>query len=156
RFTPGDFAVLAHTPHIHLRVQPRTWLRRQQMERITLRLAAAEPFCRFQPHWMTRAILVTEPGDRLGEDLDAARGRDEGMSERITAKILEQHERLCGLGHLKESLRPEFVKVWPYQLPAGRLLPCRLVQMTYEFHLRASFSKCGAHAKALRQIREDH
>ena len=71
-FTAVDFAVLAHTPHIHLCMQPRTWLRRQQMEWITLRLAAAQPFRRFEPHWVTRAILVSEPGDRLGEDLDTA------------------------------------------------------------------------------------
>jgi len=58
RLAPSDLTLLADDAHVHLAMEPRRRLGRQQMQWILRRVRPAEPFSRRQPDWMAGAVVI--------------------------------------------------------------------------------------------------
>ena len=111
RFSPGSLALRADQPGIHLAVQFVPRLARNEMQRKPLRRSSAQPFSRLDPGWMRRAIVIAEPGDLVGIELDAAGGRAQLVPLGIGAKIPKQDVFVGSRRYLDPALFPECVKL---------------------------------------------
>ena len=110
RLAARDLRRLAVRARVELAVQARRRLVRDQVQRELRGARAAQPLVGLEPRRMTRAVVVAEAGDRLGEQLDAAARRRELAVLGIGAEAVEQRvvvgadrqARLAGFPELVE------------------------------------------------------
>src|SRR5262249_891470 len=135
-------------------MQSITGLARYEMERIGRGGRGAEPFVRFEPRRVRRAIIVAEAGDALRIKLDASRWRGEPVLIRIGAKFTEKHVIVGAARDFREALLPEGVEIRNGHLVGANLAAPLLVQVAQPSHLIAAFRVGTFAAEPARQIGE--
>src|SRR6266446_1462643 len=78
----------------------------------SLCLASAQPFGRFDPGRIGRAILIAEPGDLIGIELDPPRGCAELVRLGMGAEFRKQYVFVGLRRDLDPGSPPERVEVW--------------------------------------------
>ncbi len=111
RLTRGDLALPAGQGGVKLAVQARGGLIRQQMQWKLRRLRTTQPFFRFQPGRMGRAIVIAELLDGARVEFDLAGGCRQRMTYRITTERLQQHGPDIRLGKNILPGSPERIEV---------------------------------------------
>src|SRR5262245_58876225 len=96
RLAAADLGRLAEGADVELAVQPRRRVVREELEWKALGERRAEPLGGRKPSRVPRAVVVTEAGDRRGEDLELAARRAQRHAFRIAAEPLEQHQVVVG------------------------------------------------------------
>ena len=107
-----DLVEVAAFRAVELRVQTIAARGRQKRKRTIRRGLGAEPFGRFKPLRVTRAVVVAVGGDLFREDLDLPRGRAEGIDDRVLAEFAEIVVSLRVFENREgdDARVPEFVK----------------------------------------------
>ena len=111
RLPSVDLGGAAGADEIELRMQLMLRLVGNQMQRPFARRLAAQPFRRFAPYGMARAIVVSEAGDFLAEDLELAGRRRQGIGFRIGAIGFVDHMRRFRRVQFQNALFPEGIEI---------------------------------------------
>src|SRR5258708_7841982 len=136
-------------------MQSVTGLARYEMKRIGRGGSGAEPFVRFEPSWMRRAIIVAEAGNALGIKLDSAGWCGKPVLVRIRAKFAKKHVLVGATGDFREALLPESIEIRDGHLVGANLAAPALVKVAQPPHLIAAFRVGAFAAEPTRQIGED-
>src|SRR5712691_13147438 len=96
------------------------------MQRKARRRSSAEPFARLDPGRMRRAIVIPEPVDFVGIELDSPRRRAQLVRLGIGAKISEQHIFVGSQRYFDPPLSPERLEI------ANQVALCSLAEIVVE------------------------
>ena len=155
RFPALNFTCEANGPVVHLAVQPRARLVRDQVQRKFLRQFASQPFYGFEPGGVGRAVGVPEALDALGVYLDFSGRRLERIFLRVFPEIGQIDVRRFRRGDFSVSGLPEMLEGVENHALGSRFLARLLVNVPEPFHLVAVFGECTLEPEALGQVGEN-
>src|SRR6185437_10315377 len=155
RLAAADLAARRDRAGIHLAVQAKARLARNQVQRIAASGARAEPFRRLDPARVRRTIVVTEARDLLRIKLDAAGRRRQLVALRIGAEAREQHVLVGARRNFKNAVLPEAVEVGDRCRIAAYAVAPAVVEVAQPTHRVAAGGVGFLATEPAREIAED-
>src|SRR6266567_491872 len=150
RFTPGDLERLAVRADVQLAVQPGPRLVGDQLQAEAPGGGRAEPFVRFAPDRVARAVWVTVAVDGFREDFDFPGRRGERVTFRVGAEISKRHLRFAGHRQFEAVACPELVKTRYCPSPLSQCAPPLVIQVAQPVHRGAALGEVLARAEPFR------
>src|SRR5258706_1742441 len=150
RLTPGDLDGLAVRADIQLAVEPGPRLVGDQLQTEAPGGGGAEPFVRFEPDRMARAVRGPEAVDGCREDFDLPGRRGERVALRVGAEVRERHLRLAGHRQFEAVACPELVKTRYRPAALNQVAPPLFIQAAQPVHRGAARGEVLARAQPVR------